>query len=69
MLNLLEYRRKRGISQYALAKQLGVTTSAISQYENGKRKPNISILAEIAKVLGCTVDELINDTSKKEKEK
>lgn len=68
-MNLLEYRRKNDISQSVLAKKIGVTTAAISQYENGRREPNIEILKKMAKALECTVDELISDTNKKEKEK
>ncbi len=64
MLNILKYRQEKKMSQIVLAKELGITTAAVSQYENGKREPSIQTLQKIAKVFSCTVDDLINDTNR-----
>lgn len=61
MLSLTSLRCKKGISQNELAEKIGITGSAISQYESGKRKPNIEVLKKIAQVLNCTVDDLIKE--------
>ena len=57
-----EIRLARGFTQNLLAEALGLkTVSAISKLENGNlgRQPSLWKLAEIAKVLGCSLDELI----------
>ena len=41
-------RIREGINQNELAKKLGISRSAISMYENGKREPDISTLEQIA---------------------
>lgn len=61
LINIASIRCRQGISQVDLAKAIGVTGSAVSQYESGKRKPNIEILKKIAQVLDCTIDDLIKE--------
>ena len=56
---LQKLREDRGLSQSELALKLGITQSALCQYENGKRVPNANMLLNIARVLTCTVDELL----------
>ena len=63
-----EYRRKRGMTQEELAEKLLSKKSTISEYENNKIDIKISILREIAKVLGvplscflCEQDEDADD--------
>lgn len=57
--NLKALREKRHISQIELSKILGVSQGAVSQWENGQSMPRAEMLPKIAKVLGCTVDELL----------
>ena len=59
MTALYEYRKKKGLTQRELSKQLGVTQSTITQYENGVRKPDIVTLKKLAAILGCTTDQLL----------
>lgn len=59
MKKLTELRLANNMSQIGLAKKIGVTDSAICQYESGKRTPNIKILKKIATVFNCSVDELL----------
>lgn len=40
---LAELRKKKGISQTELAKQLDVSQNTVSQWETGDRKPDIII--------------------------
>ena len=47
-----EYRLKRGMTQEELAERLFSRKSTISEYENDKIDIKISVLREIAKVLG-----------------
>lgn len=55
-----ELREKAGISQGELAKAMGVTQGAVSQWENGMSHPKIPLLKRLAETLGVTVDELIS---------
>jgi transcriptional regulator with XRE-family HTH domain len=53
------YRKKTKISQKALAKAVGVSPPMISRYEADEKKPNITVLINIAKVLNTTSDILL----------
>lgn len=57
---LRQYRIDNGLTQADLAGKLSVSQNAISQYEAGKRHPPISRIAHIAKVLGCSVSDLVS---------
>ena len=65
MFNLQNVRISRGFTQSELAEKLGVRSSTISQYEKGKRSPNINILKKLAEVLSCTVDDLLDTKPEK----
>jgi len=52
-------REKENITQKELAHKLGITQSAISQWENGEILPRAELLPKLAKILECTVDELL----------
>lgn len=65
-VSILTQRKNSNISQRLLAKKVGLTDSAICQYESGKRSPSIPILKKIAEVLNCTVDDLIKEDKEEE---
>lgn len=48
-----------GISQYALAKKLGISQSTISNWLNGKKEPSIESLWKLADYFGESVDYII----------
>ncbi len=56
-------REKLNIRQIDLAIRVGVGSNTISQYEHGKRTPNVMMLKKLAHVLNCSVDELLEDTN------
>ena len=58
---LQNLRRAAGLSQEALAERLGVTRQAVSKWETGEGKPDIDNLLPLAKLLGTTVDYLLDD--------
>lgn len=45
-------------SQREIALKTGVSTMAISLYENGKRLPRAPIMAQLARVFDVSVDDL-----------
>ena len=56
---LYSLRKNAGLSQSALAEQLGVTNKAISKWETGKAKPTTNTLRKLATLFGLSVDELL----------
>lgn len=55
-----EYRKKAGMTQEEMAKRLGVTTPAVNKWENGNSKPDIELLAPIARLLHISLDTLLS---------
>ena len=57
----LKYQREcKNINQAKLAETVGITQGAIAQYELGIRVPTVIVGTKIAKVLGTTVEWLVN---------
>lgn len=54
-----ELRIERELSQKQLADKIGVATNTISQYESGKSKTSIEVLANLAVELDTTTDYLL----------
>jgi transcriptional regulator with XRE-family HTH domain len=59
MKKLKELRIGNDLSQSELAENLGIAQNTLSQYENGKREPDIATLNIIANYFGVTTDYLI----------
>lgn len=56
---LQELRKKKGLTQEELAKELFVSRTAISKWESGRGYPNIDSFKEISRFFGVSIDELI----------
>lgn len=52
------YRRRRGFSQYTLAKLVGVSRNAISSFERQQYQPSAEVAYHLCKVLCVTFEEL-----------
>ena len=59
MLNLRALRELRGKMQKEVANDLGIGLSTLSQYETGKREPDIKTLIKIADYFDCSADYLL----------
>lgn len=57
-MSIKERRLKAGMTQMQLANKVNVDQSTVSLWESGKIKPLRKIRKRLARVLGCTVDEL-----------
>lgn len=57
---LYTLRKEKGLTQSQLASLLGVTNKAVSKWETGEAMPETSLLLPLSKILGVTVDELLN---------
>ncbi len=62
-MNAMRERRLRGAvpTQREVAQALGVKESAVSKWERGLAKPRADKLPMIAKLYGCTIEELLAD--------
>lgn len=52
-------RKGLGLTQDALAEQLGVTAQAVSKWENDQSCPDIAMLPKLAEIFGISTDELL----------
>ena len=59
--NLKQLREQKGLKQDELAELLFVTRQTVSNYENGRSRPDIETLMKIAEILEITANELLND--------
>jgi transcriptional regulator with XRE-family HTH domain len=58
---LAAHRAERGIKVSALARQIGVSPSLISQIERGQSRPSVSTLFALAEALSVPVDAFFRD--------
>ena len=54
---IMEFRQKNKLTQGEFGDLLGVSAQAISKWERELCYPDITILPDLAKVLGCTVND------------
>lgn len=64
-MRIKEIRMRKDISQKELAAALGIAPNTLSQYENGKREPDIKTLERISDFLNVTIDCLLGRSQKK----
>ena len=58
--NRIKLKRKElGLTQAELGEKLNITDRAVSKWEQGEGDPNLSIIPDIAKVLGVSLDYLL----------
>ena len=55
-------REEKGLGQEDLAKELGVSASVISRWENGLREPSMSSLIALSKFFHVTIDYIVGLT-------
>lgn len=55
-----KYRKEAGMTQEEMANRLGVTTPAVNKWENSNSKPDIELLAPIARLLDISFDTLLS---------
>jgi len=56
---IAKFRKARGMTQEDLASKLGVSSQAVSKWENDISCPDISLLPQLSKLLDVTTDELL----------
>lgn len=58
---LQQLRKANNMTQQELANKLHVSNKTISKWENSRGFPDITLVPELAKTLGVSIDELLND--------
>jgi len=61
MNSIKDKRIKAGIKQREVAKELRIDRSTVTKWERGISKPRADALIKLARLFGCTVDELLCD--------
>ena len=60
--------QRNGISAYRVAKEAGVTQTALSNWKNGRNTPSAPTLQKIADYFGVSIDYLMTGKETEEKE-
>lgn len=60
--NLHQYREAHNYTQEKVSKYLNITRQAYSNYETGKRDPDVDLLIKLAELYGVTLNQLITDS-------
>ena len=58
---ILQRLHKKGMAQFELANACGITEVTLSRYLRGIRIPKGPLISKIARVLDCSVEELLED--------
>ncbi len=58
-VSLKQARELKGLKQSEAAKEIGISTDTLGNYERGKSYPDIPVLRKIEKVYGIPYDRLI----------
>ena len=56
---IAKYRKAKGMTQEALANEMGISSQAVSKWETDASCPDISALPQLCKILGISTDELL----------
>ena len=52
-------REKKDMSQQAVALEIGVERSTVAKWESGKSRPRAELLPKLAKLFGCSIEEVL----------
>ena len=55
------YRERAGMAQNELVQLLRLNQKAVSEWETGETMPSADKLPQLARILGCTIDDLFRD--------
>jgi putative transcriptional regulator len=58
--HLRDYRQKLGVTQEALAEQLGVTRQTVIALEQGKYQPTLHLAAKCARFFQVSIDDIFS---------
>ncbi len=59
--NIKEMRQRKDWTQREFAEKIGIKQSMVAQIERGTKTLTVPLGKEIAKVFGCTLDDLLKE--------
>lgn len=59
--NLSRIQTERGVTNYKLAKAIGISQTTIANWKDGTSKPRTLYINALADYFGCTVDKLLKE--------
>ena len=62
-------RKQQGLTQNQLGEKLHVSFQAVSKWERGETLPDVSLLPDLARALGTSIDQILTGGSEMEKKK
>ena len=62
-MSLKRIRKEKGMKQEFIAEQIGVRQSTVAMWETGKSMPRGETMIKLAKLLNCTIDDLLRQES------
>ena len=65
-MGLRELRRQAGLRQEDVGKKLNIDQTTVCKWENGVSKPLKKYRKKLARLYGCTVDDLLRQDDEKE---
>ena len=60
--NIAACRKQCGLTQAELAQKLNYSDKAVSKWERGESVPDVMTLAQLAEILGVTLNTLLGNT-------
>lgn len=57
---ILECRKEKNLTQTELAEKLGVTDKSVSNWENGRNMPDLSLFKPLCEILDISINDLIS---------
>ncbi len=58
--NIQHLRKRRGLTQEALAEKLGVTRQTVAKWESGESTPDLEMAGALSREMDISLDELVN---------
>lgn len=57
-MSIKTVRESKNLTQQYIANELGISRTSVAMWESGEAMPRADKLPELARILGCTIDEL-----------
>lgn len=61
---IVYYREKKGLSQRALAEQMGITATRLNYWEKDKREPDVAMINKLCEILDADANIMVGRTEK-----
>ena len=58
-MNFKQHRVSNNLTQEQVAQDVGVQRTTVAKWESGKSRPRAELLPKLAKLFGCSIEELL----------